>query len=216
VKINNEVHQKQIECLFIASPNNPTGHALSRESINLLLETVQCSVILDESLLMATHSMGSVELVNKYKNLFICGSFSKLYGLAGLRIGYLVANYVHSQQLKKLVSPFGVDALGLEIAKHMVIQEAWLRERIAIINNSIAILQNINSPQLRITHTTAPIALIEYTGTTGSLYDMLLGQGVTTVASEEFLGLDKTNAVRIIIKDVTEILQLKRALANIL
>ena len=214
-KISEEVYKRKIECLYIASPNNPTGHALSRKSIKHLLDAVQCSVILDESLLIAGNAKSNMAYVSQYPNLFICGSFSKLYGLPGLRVGYLATSLDHIKRLKQLVSPFGVDAFGLEVAKHMVTQDAWLQKRVAAINEGITTLRNANNPLLRVSNTSAPVALVEYVGAEGNLHDLLSNQGVLTVPSQEFPGLDKANAVRVIIKGVKDMLQLTRALANI-
>lgn len=214
-KLREEACKKEIDCLFVGSPNNPTGHALSRDSIKRLLDTVTCSVILDESLLLDGQDGSCAMFVNEYRNLFICGSFSKLYGLPGLRIGYMVANDAYIELLRKLVSPFGVDTLGLEIAKHVVAQDDWLRARVRAIKHSLAVLQSIDNPRLKITHTSAPVALIEYTGIKGALFQELYDQGVSTVAGSEFPGLSKTNAVRVIIKNVSDMLKLKRILKKI-
>jgi histidinol-phosphate aminotransferase len=144
----------------------------------------------------------------------VCGSFSKIYGLAGLRVGYLVANQAHTGLLKKLVSPFGVDSFSLEVAKHMIAQDAWLRNRTAEIKGGIRVLQEADTLPFRLTHTSAPVALIEYMGAE-SLYRTLQGQGVATVAGEEFPGLGDINAVRVIIRSMEDMLELKRILANI-
>ena len=209
------IREEKIECLIIGNPNSPTGHALSIASIKRLIDDVSCSIILDESLLLGPLGAGYDILAQKHQNLFVCGSFSKLYGVPGLRIGYLVAAREHAQGLKKLTSPFEVDALSIEIAKHMAVQDDWLRGRVAAIKSGIAELRRIDSPTLRVTRTSAPVALLEYSGVQGDLYDMLRARGVATVAGKEFLGLDQTNAVRVIIKNVKDMLQLKEILANI-
>lgn len=209
-----DVKKNKIDCLFVASPNNPTGHALDREAIKTLLGSVSCLVILDESLLLDSN-LSCVELIEAFPNLFICGSFSKLYGMPGLRIGYLIANRAHAGLLRKLVSPFEVDALGLEIVKYMASQKVWLEDRVAIIRKSIEVLHSMDNPMLRVTRTTSPVALIEYVGNEGTLHSILSKRGVSTVAGEELLGLSTQNAVRVIIKNVSDMLQLKRILNKI-
>lgn len=209
------VNEKKIHCLYVASPNNPTGHALSQESIAQLLESAPCSVILDEALLLTADGLGSAALVNTHPDLYVCGSFSKLYGLAGLRMGYLVARRADAAVLRKLVSPFSVDALALELAKQVLAQEAMLRKRISAITDSITALRAFDHPLFKVTRTSAPVALIEYNGSKGSLHKMLSRVGVDTVASEELPGLNNANAVRVIIKSVQDVLQLTRILTEI-
>jgi histidinol-phosphate aminotransferase len=215
-KIVDVANRGKIGCIFIASPNNPTGHAFTLAAMRHLLDGVSCTVILDESLLLSVDSESKASLIDEYPNIFICGSFSKLYGMAGLRIGYLVANHMHTKQLQQLISPFAVDGLALAIANHVSMQHAWLRKRTTTINNGIAALRSIDSSLLRVTHTQAPVALLDYRGGNGSLYQMLCDAGILTVACQEFPGLAGINAVRVIINGIQDVLRLKGIMANIL
>ncbi len=215
-KICDEIQKRRIDCLFIASPNNPTGHSLSRESLKLLLGGVPsaCSIILDESLLV-THGASCSSLTDKHPNLVICGSFSKLFGLPGLRVGYIVANRMHVRPIRMLVSPFGVDGFGIEIAKHVIVQDAWITKRTSMINSGIAALRTLSEPRFLVTRTSAPVALVEYLGAGGSLYRLLHERGVATISGEEFPGLAGANVVRVIIKNVKDMMRLKRVLATL-
>ena len=203
------------DCVFIANPNSPTGHTLSLDPIRQLLAGIQSTVILDESLLPSIHSEGRAALISEYPDLFICGSFSKLYGLAGLRIGYLVANPIHTKQLRQLVSPFGVDALALAAAKYVLKQDKWLHMRAAAVADGIAVLRTINNPKVRVTHTQASVALLDYQGSNASLYQRLRDAGVLTVAGQEFPGLAETNSVRVIIKNIQDMQRLKRIVTDL-
>ncbi len=77
------------DIVFISSPNNPTGNSISDENLikvlDSLLDTV---VVLDEAYWLSDNNQRAAELVNKYQNLIIIRTFSKLYALAGIRIGY--------------------------------------------------------------------------------------------------------------------------------
>ncbi len=81
--------------IYLANPNNPTGSAFGRAEFNEFLATVPDGVlvVLDEAYIHYGLSMGlrdSVEAYRKRKNLLILRTFSKVYGLAGLRIGYAI------------------------------------------------------------------------------------------------------------------------------
>ena len=85
--------------LYISNPSNPTGRYLSRSEIIKILETKVC-LLLDEAYVeFAPESLS--DLVLKYENLFIFRTFSKAFGLAGLRLGYVVSNKENIYVLKK-------------------------------------------------------------------------------------------------------------------
>lgn len=85
--------------LYISNPSNPTGRYLARSEIVRILETGIC-LMLDEAYVeFAPESLSN--LVLKYKNLFIFRTFSKAFGLAGLRLGYLITNNENINILKK-------------------------------------------------------------------------------------------------------------------
>lgn len=74
---------------FISSPNNPTGNSISEKDLfHVLDELADSTVVLDEAYWLSSNNNLASELVNKYRNLIIIRTFSKLYALAGIRIGY--------------------------------------------------------------------------------------------------------------------------------
>ncbi len=74
---------------FISSPNNPTGNSISEKDLFYVLDNLADStVVLDEAYWLSSNNNLASELVNKYQNLIIIRTFSKLYALAGIRIGY--------------------------------------------------------------------------------------------------------------------------------
>ncbi|MCB9248947.1 MAG: histidinol-phosphate aminotransferase family protein [Ignavibacteriales bacterium] len=74
---------------FISSPNNPTGNSIEpNDLLRVLDELKDCTVVLDEAYWLSSDNKLAANLVNKYPNLIIIRTFSKLYALAGIRIGY--------------------------------------------------------------------------------------------------------------------------------
>ena len=79
------------DIIFISSPNNPTGNSISDDDLIKVLDSFSDSVVvLDEAYWLSNNNKKVAELVNKYKNLIIIRTFSKLYALAGIRIGYAI------------------------------------------------------------------------------------------------------------------------------
>ncbi|RLI28355.1 MAG: histidinol-phosphate transaminase, partial [Candidatus Hecatellales archaeon] len=102
--------------VFLCSPNNPTGNLSKREDVVRLLETVECAVVVDEAYAeFAGESL--VDLTGKYENLIIVRTFSKAFGMAGVRIGYMVAHPETIRLLSKARPPNSVSTISLTLAK---------------------------------------------------------------------------------------------------
>jgi len=105
------------EVVFLASPNNPTGNSISDEQLNYVLDKmINSIVVLDEAYWFSNSNNKATELVNKYQNLIIIRTFSKLYALAGIRIGYaLVGSGL--KRIKKLSNRYlGYNRISEQIA----------------------------------------------------------------------------------------------------
>lgn len=94
-------HKTQL--LYLCNPNNPTGWTFSTENLKQYCQAVpkHIDICLDEAYIEYTaagESASLVKLVERNPNLIICRTFSKIYGLAGMRIGYMVA---HPDKIKE-------------------------------------------------------------------------------------------------------------------
>jgi histidinol-phosphate aminotransferase len=103
--------------IYLANPNNPTGSAFGREEFEEFLAAVPDGVlvVLDEAYIHYAVSMGlrdSEEAYRKRKNLLILRTFSKVYGLAGLRIGYAIGRPALLTAMNKLRTPFNTSGVA--------------------------------------------------------------------------------------------------------
>jgi histidinol-phosphate aminotransferase len=107
--------------VFIANPNNPTGTYLPNAQLEAFLEAVaqrhgtRVTVVLDEAyneFLEPELRVDSVGLVKRYANLLVSRSFSKAYGLAGLRVGYAIAQPTLTDLMNRVRQPFNVNSLA--------------------------------------------------------------------------------------------------------
>jgi histidinol-phosphate aminotransferase len=99
--------------LIICNPNNPTGTLLAPHEIEAILRAVpsEVLVILDEAYWEFTGiDSDAVHLLPDYQNLVIMRTFSKAYGLAGIRAGYLVADAAVAQAIQRTSPPFTLSA----------------------------------------------------------------------------------------------------------
>ena len=112
--------------VFIANPNNPTGTWLSAAALEAFLESVPAEVIVvvDEAYheyaaapATGAEGYGSLlEQVARFPNLVVTRTFSKAYGLAGLRVGYAVSGAPVADLLNRVRQPFNVNSLAQAVA----------------------------------------------------------------------------------------------------
>lgn len=107
--------------LWIANPNNPTGTLARAEEVEGLLRKVpeRVLVVLDEAYneyLPADQRTDSVKLMRRHPNLVVTRTFSKAYGLAGLRVGYALAHASVADVMNRVRQPFNVNSLALAAA----------------------------------------------------------------------------------------------------
>jgi histidinol-phosphate aminotransferase len=103
--------------VFIANPNNPTGTFIPAAEIEDFLAKVPSHVVvvLDEAyneFLAPQDQFESAEWVKKYPNLLVSRTFSKAYGLAGLRVGFAIAQPALTDLLNRVRQPFNVNSLA--------------------------------------------------------------------------------------------------------
>ncbi|MET4589787.1 histidinol-phosphate transaminase [Arthrobacter sp. 754] len=107
--------------ILLCTPNNPTGVPISHERIESFLQSVRSDilVVIDEAYVEygeAGSGPDSLALYREYPNVCILRTFSKAYGLAGLRVGYAVAAPAIAEGLRRTALPFAVSALAQKAA----------------------------------------------------------------------------------------------------
>ncbi|RKF13632.1 histidinol-phosphate transaminase [Alginatibacterium sediminis] len=104
--------------IFICSPNNPSGNAIEKHELERLLSHTHdhCLVVVDEAYLEFCPQQEFVELLNNYPNLMLIRTLSKAFGLASLRVGFLLANPILLQTVRKLIAPYPIPDPSAQIA----------------------------------------------------------------------------------------------------
>jgi len=102
--------------MFLCSPNNPTANQFSQEDVRLLAEEFDGLVAVDEA--YVDFSEGSViSLIEKFENLIVFRTFSKVFGLAGLRIGCAIANPEFARVMdEKFQMPYSASLIAVKVA----------------------------------------------------------------------------------------------------
>jgi len=98
--------------IFLCSPNNPTGNIVTASVVQKLAEQVNAIIFVDEAYVEFSERGNLSALVNKYENIVIGRTFSKAFGLAGMRLGYAVAPAWIISNLLRILPPFSVSILA--------------------------------------------------------------------------------------------------------
>lgn len=109
---------KKTKLVILCNPNNPTGSAIEKKDVIKILEKAQKSdalVLLDEAYYQYS-GIDCLDLVNEFDNLIIIRTFSKAYGMSGLRLGYAVSNAYVMESLLKVASPYSVNTVAVVAA----------------------------------------------------------------------------------------------------
>lgn len=123
--------------VFIANPNNPTGTFLTSKAIEAFLEKVpqHVIVVLDEAYyeyVPAHERAPSVEWIDRFPNLVVSRTFSKAYGLAGLRAGYAISHPSVADLMNRIRQPFNMNQLALTAALAALLDEKFLADSIEV------------------------------------------------------------------------------------
>ena len=131
----------ETKIVYVANPNNPTGTYLSVDAIESFLASVaarhgtRVTVVLDEAyneFLEPALRVDGVALVRRYPNLIVSRSFSKAYGLAGLRVGFAMAQPVLTDLLNRVRQPFNVNSLAQAAAIAALNDKEFLAKSFAV------------------------------------------------------------------------------------
>ena len=123
--------------VFIANPNNPTGTWLTKDALVSFLDRIpdEILVVLDEAYFEYVEEPdypNGVQIVTSYPNLVVTRTFSKVYGLAGLRIGYGVSSPELADYLNRVRPPFNANQLALVAAEHALKDTDHLRNSVEL------------------------------------------------------------------------------------
>lgn len=107
--------------VFIANPNNPTGTWVSKQELEAFLNSIpnHVLIVLDEAYFEYVEEEdypNGVPLLRTYPNLVVTRTFSKIYGLAGMRIGYSISSQEIAEILNRIRQPFNVNVVGYAAA----------------------------------------------------------------------------------------------------
>ncbi len=167
--------------IFIPNPNNPTGTLLSQRAIDNFMSHIAENVIVvfDEAYFeFLDHPPDTLQFVREGRNIVVLRTFSKIHGLAGLRIGYAVAPADLVQVLHKTRQPFNVNSIAQIGALTALDDDEHLQETKRVIDEGRAYLhEQFSQMKISFVPGTANFVMVNV-GDGHAMFEKLLRQGI--------------------------------------
>jgi histidinol-phosphate aminotransferase len=122
----------------LTSPNNPTGLAMPLDEIERIVDAAPGVVVVDEAYVEFNPEGSAVRLLDDHPNVIVLRTLSKAFGLAGLRVGYLLGRPEVVREMMKSRLPFMVDRFSEQVALAVLNRPELLRERVETMQRSAA------------------------------------------------------------------------------
>lgn len=180
---------RKTRLIFIANPNNPTGTWLTKEPLEAFIADLPSHVIVvvdeayfeyarDARMQIADYP-DSLQWIKSYPNLVVTRTFSKAYGLAGLRVGYCVSDPDIAELLNRVRQPFNVNGLALAAATVALGDKIHLDKTVQTnCNGLVQLTEGFKSLGLDYIPSAGNFVCVDVGKSAGSVYDELLQKGV--------------------------------------
>lgn len=178
--------------MFLANPNNPTGTWSTRDELVMLLDRIpdHVIVVLDQAYfeyLSDPQFPDGIALIEDYPNLIVTRTFSKIYGLAGLRIGYAVASPVVTDLLNRIRQPFNANTVALEAARTALGEREYLQRCLQVNRLGLAeVAAGASELGLSYIPSVGNFLTIDFGRPARWIFDGLLAQGVIVRPLENY------------------------------
>ncbi|CAM1333424.1 histidinol-phosphate transaminase [Tenacibaculum aestuariivivum] len=204
---------EEVKIIFICSPNNPTGNCFDDETIEYILENFNGIVIIDEAYIDFSSRASYSTKLEKYPNLIVSQTFSKAWGLAGVRVGAAYANSEVIDLYNKVKPPYNVSTLNQEAVIASLDNLAQFEiNKNSIINEKETLIKALSDIKLvkKIYPTEANFILIEVTDA-NVIYNKLVADKIITRNRNTLVD----NCLRITVGSIDENKRLITALKSI-
>ncbi len=175
--------------VFFANPNNPTGTWVDETALVSMLDRIppHVIVVLDEAYIEYVADAGApgsrcpdgVSLLQRYPNLIVTRTFSKVWGLAGCRVGYALASEAITDVLNRVREPFNVSAPAMAAARAVLDDTAYLQHSREVNSAGMEqLVEGVGALGLDYIPSAGNFLTVEFSGDCSDIYQRLLREGV--------------------------------------
>ena len=172
--------EPQTKIIFLCSPNNPTGNNLTRNRVIELIKWFGGIVVIDEAYIDFSEEKSFINELETFRNLVVLQTFSKAWGLAGLRVGMCFADPVIISMLNRIKHPYNVSSESQRIVSQQVSNtDNYEKTLTSILTERTRMCQALQAlPFVRQVYPSAANFLLVRVEDSTQLYNTLLEQGI--------------------------------------
>ncbi len=145
--------QPETRAILISNPNNPTGTGIDLRAAEKILDKAPNAAVLIDEAYYEFSGVTALPLIPRYPNLFVSRTFSKTYGLAGMRCGCLFSQAANIAHIRKAQSPYSVNAVAAMAARIAVQDQKFVEDYVLEVLTARELLyvgfENLNIPYIR-------------------------------------------------------------------
>lgn len=189
-----EAISSKTRVIFLCNPNNPTGGLIEKEDIRTILESTNALVVVDEAY-WEFSGVNNLDLLEEYDNLFILRTFSKVMGLAGMRIGYGIGQKRFIEYMHRVKPVFSLIKLSYIAALATMNDPDYIKESTKLSIESREFLYDEMSkfPELKVFKSFANYILVDIRNTgmnSKQITEKLMENGIIVRDCSSIRGLD--------------------------
>lgn len=109
--------EKNVDLIMFSNPNNPTGYAISNFELIKILESFKDKYVVIDEAYYEFFGESIVPFINRYSNLIVTRTLSKAWGLAALRVGFIISNEDLVRNIRKYKVPYNVNSVSQKLAE---------------------------------------------------------------------------------------------------
>ena len=121
----------ETRAVILANPNNPTGTGISLLGIERILHRARKAVVMVDEAYYEFSGVTALGEIERHPNLFVCRTFSKVFGMAAMRLGCLFSDAANIQYLHKAQSPYSVNSLAVMAAEAAITDSSYVETYVA-------------------------------------------------------------------------------------
>lgn len=203
----------EVKIIFICSPNNPTGNCFENDCVKYILDNFKGIVIVDEAYIDFSSQASYSKQLDKYSNLIVSQTFSKAWGLAGVRVGVAYASSEIIDLYNKVKPPYNVSVLNQKaVLKALNNIEEFEVNKDLIIKEKGKLMMELSKIQVikKVYETEANFILIEVTNA-DTVYKKLVEKRIITRNRNSLI----TNCLRVTVGSLKENIRLIETLKQL-
>ena len=213
VHLENLVDQNT-KIIWICSPNNPTGNSMDREDIETILNNFNGIVVVDEAYINFSRQQSFLKELSEYSNLVVLQTFSKAWGLAGLRLGMAFASEEIIDILSRVKPPYNINQVTQDLVLKALEEVGQVNDMIKELVQMRAALKGVfeKLPFVQKVYPSDANFLLAKVDDAKAVYNYLLSKGIVVRDRSNVLLCD--NCLRITIGTEEENTELVEAMAD--